>query len=303
MNSGCLLQFCLFNYAIAEDSFVHLIGKLLEYMMIGANYFGVDEGTIHFRLNSKKMELSDVWDLHNWKKQFKRWVGKESVVWFVDDELQNRKWFAERHSPHFTIVTFSNIKSVLKAIDMGTPCDIVVTDIFFPSSPIVSDQQASIQQSIYSQIDEAKVSELAGIWNRERRKWHLDGFEIARIVAKEAEKRKERIPVLLFSRKSTLLLGIDDWLGEPPAAVGNTFWLMEKIDPSIEGEKARKAASIQRDRILSALQYRNAVTPLWRKILGHLSIGCGPISFALKSDNSRRSLYSIMIIISITLQW
>jgi hypothetical protein len=157
----------------------------------------------------------------------------------------------------------------------------VVTDIFFPSKSVDSDDRANTLLGIYRRIDDSKVSDLPALWGEVKAEWHLDGFEIARIVARAAAERKERIPVLLFSRKATLLLGVDDWLGEPPAAVENTFWLLEKIDPSTQGEPSRKAASIQRERIIAALRYRRAQAPWWLRLLGRLNLGWGPVRFSI----------------------
>ena len=110
--------------------------------------------------------------------------------------------------------------------------------------------------AIYDLISKSPVSRLPSLWDEQKHNWSLDGFHIARIVADAAKDRAERIPVLLFSRKATMLLGVDDWLGEPSDVVANTYWLLEKVDPSIDPESADKAGRIQRDRIVAALSQR-----------------------------------------------
>lgn len=252
--------------------------------MTGKANFGEDEGTLYYGSDGEGTSLRALWGTRGWQRQVRRSLGRRPLVWFVDDESWNRKWFAEKHAGHFAILTFSSLAYCKKALDNGTPCDVVVTDIFFPSKPVDSDNVADSLMGIYQRIEESKVSELPALWARERGSWHLDGFEIARVIARAATERKERIPVLLFSRKATLLLGTDDWLGEPPAAVENTFWLLEKVNPSIVGEAARKAASIQRERIISALRYRRAAAPWWLRLLGRLSLGWGPVSFSLNPE-------------------
>jgi CheY-like chemotaxis protein len=228
--------------------------------------FGDDAGTIHHAGGTTA--LTTLWPDRGWRRRLRSLVHGRALVWFVDDERRNREWFARWHGDHFAVVTFSCLSHCKDALDRGTPCDVVVTDIFFPARQVDSNDEAGALMAIYDKIKGRRVSELPGLWAEERSRWHLDGFDVARIVADAAARRKERIPVLLFSRKATLLLDTDDWLDEPPAAVENTFWLLEKVDPSIEQEAARKAASIQRGRITSALRYRRALAPWWRRIIG-----------------------------------
>ena len=245
--------------------------------------FGKDEGTLHLE-NSNAVGITDLLRQRRWKVPLRKQLNKRPLVWFVDDESANREWFVRVHRTWFGVLTLSDLASCNRAFDRGIPCDALVTDIFFPSKYPTSDDDAKDLMAIYSRIDERKVSDLGKLWEEEKRKWSLDGFDIARKAALVARSRKEQIPVLLFSRKATLLLNTDDWLGEPPYAVQNTFWILEKVNPWAEGEPARKAAAIQRDRIIAALRYRRAATPWWRKVLARVSLGYGGMSFSLGLD-------------------
>jgi hypothetical protein len=178
------------------------------------------------------------------------------LVWFVDDERANREWFVANHLEHFALVTFSGRAYALQALNAGTPCDTLVTDIFFPARPPLDDAQAAELLAIYDEIDRSTVAGLAACWEKRRSAWSLDGFALARDVAEFAARRRERIPVALFSRKAPLLLSSSDWLSEP-RAVENSHWVLEKVDPTTTGEDARRAARIQRDRILALVRWRN----------------------------------------------
>ena len=108
-------------------------------------------------------------------------------------------------------------------------------------------------------------------------------IDIARDVADYAAKRREHIPALLFSRKAAVLLHRgEDWLADPSSAVENTHWMLEKLDPAQFGEGSRRAASIQRDRIVAALKYRQASGSWWSKVLGRLSLSWGPVRYSLR---------------------
>jgi hypothetical protein len=206
-------------------------------------------------------------------------LGKRPLVWFVDDEQANRTWFVENHRLHFALLTFSSRRYVIAAIQAGTLCDAVVTDIFFPAKPPQDDGQAARLLSIYDEIRTSVVSDLSSVWEHRRCEWALDGFDIARDVAGCAAQRKERIAVLLFSRKATLLLSSGDWLLDPSWVVENTHWMTEKLDPSETGEGVRRAASIQRDRINAVLRYRQESAPWWKRRLGRLGMGSGPVRY------------------------
>ena len=153
---------------------------------------------------------------------------------------------------------------------------------FFRASPPKDDAEANHLLSIYEEIRRTPVSDLTSVWNRRRHEWSLEGFDIARDVADYAARRNERVPVLLFSRKATLVLGSSDWLLDPASTVESTHWMLEKLDPHETGETARRAASIQRDRINAVLRYRHESAPWWKKQLSRLSIGWGPVRYSLR---------------------
>ncbi len=217
--------------------------------------FGDDEGTLH-RSGCPPTQISSLWDTARWEQPLRRSLEGRPIIWFADDEHRNRKWFAEKHADHFAVLTLSSLDFCRRALDHRTPCDAVVTDIFFPAAPVRCDGDAERLMAIYDLISKSPVSRLPSLWDEQKHNWSLDGFHIARIVADAAKDRAERIPVLLFSRKATMLLGVDDWLGEPSDVVANTYWLLEKVDPSIDPESADKAGRIQRDRIVAALSQR-----------------------------------------------
>lgn len=209
------------------------------------------------------------------------------MVWFVDDEKANREWFVEKHRYHFALLTFSGREYVVSALHTGTLCDAVVTDLFFPAAPPQDDVQADRLLTIYSEIDRSTVSDLANVWVRWKSEWSLEGFDIARDVAEHATRFHERIPVLLFSRKAPLLLRCSDWLDSPSSVVENTHWMLEKLDPSEAGESASRAVRIQRDRINAALRYRRESVPWWRRQLGRISLGFGPVSYSIPPSGEK----------------
>lgn len=249
----------------------------------GLAAFGEDEGTLWVEPGSKPLPLSEIQKTtKSWQRALRKRLKKRPLVWFVDDERANRDWFVENHGLHFALLTFSSRKHAVAALQAGALCDAVVTDIFFPANPPADNEQANRLLQIYEEILASPVSELSSLWASRRSEWSLDGFDITRDVFDYAARRKERIPVLLYSRKAALLLGSDDWLISPSAAVENTHWMLEKLDPLAAAESARRAASVQRDRINAALRYRQQSAPCWKKLLSRLIIGWGPVRFSLR---------------------
>lgn len=119
-----------------------------------------------------------------------------------------------------------------------------------------------------------RVGDLQSLWQKERSQWALDGFDVVR----DATQRRSPIPVFLFSRKAALLLNIKDYLGEPPA-VANSYWILEKIEPSADVETSKIAARIQRDRIFAVL---GTLKTRWRTFLRSLRIGVPGVSMNLE---------------------
>jgi SAM-dependent methyltransferase len=249
--------------------------------MSGVEAFGKDEGTVH--LGTDTLRVADLWERRGWQRQLRNRLRGRPLVWFVDDELANREWFVRAHRSWAAVLTMSDPSGCDRAFDRGTPCDAVVTDIFFPSAYPATDSEANDLLGIYRRIEGHTVGDLPGLWNAERSRWSLSGFAVARKADAAARSRGERIPVLLFSRKAALLLGTDDLLGEPVSAVQNSFWLVEKTDPSASADRARRAAAIQRERIIAALRYRRSAAPWWRKLFAWTRIGpgYGPLGFDL----------------------
>jgi hypothetical protein len=249
----------------------------------GLAAFGEDEGTLWMEPGSQPLPLGELQKTNkSWLKALKKRLRKRPLIWFVDDECANRNWFVENHRLHFALLTLSSRQHVAAALQAGTFCDAVVTDIFFPAKLPTNNEQAGRLLRIYDEILASPVSDLPRVWASWRNEWSLDGFDIARDVFDYAARRKECIPVLLFSRKATLLLGTGDWFMNPSSAVENTHWMLEKLDPSETGESARRAASIQRDRINAVLRYRQQSAQWWKKLLGRLSIGWGPVRYSLR---------------------
>jgi hypothetical protein len=251
----------------------------------GLTAFAEDAGTLYVDPDSLPMPLAELQRIHrSWRRTLKKRLGHRPLVWFVDDEKANREWFVAKHHAHFAVLTFSSRSHFTKALHSNVLCDAVVTDLFFPSNPPRDDEQANDLLKVYSEILNSTVSELPSVWDRWKSKWSLEGFDIACDVAEHAARRREHIPVLLFSRKATLLLSSDDWLVSPRAAVENTHWMLEKLDPCETGEGPSRAARIQRDRITAVLRYRRDAAPWWKKQLGRFSLGWGPVRYSLGSS-------------------
>lgn len=98
--------------------------------------FGEEEGTLWVESGSRPLPLSEIQKpSKSWLRALRRRLQKRPLVWFVDDECANRDWFVESHRLHFALLTFSSRKHVVAALQAGTLCDAVVTDIFFPAKP------------------------------------------------------------------------------------------------------------------------------------------------------------------------
>jgi len=251
--------------------------------------FREDRGTLWLEPGRQLDDLQKQWRW-TWRPRIRAFVGHRPFIWFVDDEATNRSWFVQNHREHFGILTFSSRAHCAKALRAKAPCDAVVTDIFFPANQPSTEEQAQELLTIYERIDSSVVGNLPKLWAEVRTLWRLDGFDVARDVTEYAKHRKEKIPVLLFSRKATLLLNREDWLRDPPAAVENTFWLLEKIAPSVEGEAARDVAALQRERIMAALRYRQKATPRWKKAAASVTKAVG---WALKIASFVKALLQL----------
>ena len=192
-------------------------------------------------------------------------ASQKPIVWYVDDEKANREWFVMQHRQYFCVLTFSSKKYFISAFNNKIPCHTVVTDIFFPAKEVSTEDEANELLSIYDEIGDSSVKELQTVWQSHKKLWVLDGFS----VAKKLAHLKHPIPVFLFSRKAIFLLDLTEFLSEPPTAVRNSHWLMEKVDPTTSEEISRKAADMQRERIVSALNYR---FPFRHRFLSSLKI-------------------------------
>jgi len=78
----------------------------------------------------------------------------------------------------------------------------------------------------------------------------------------------------------------NEWLAEP-AAVRNTYWMIEKIDPDKTGDVVRSIADIHRNRINALLSMRQTLAPWWMKVLSGFGVKCGPFHYSLSWLNSR----------------
>jgi len=245
---------------------------MTQYEYTGSEAFGEDTGTVWPPTGStaQPLVLSSV-PVKQAGRLVKRFAGSSPVVWFIDDERRNREWFRDHHRDHFTVITFSSRSFFEAALRAGFACSAVVTDIFFPSIAVTDDQQANKLLAIYEEINSTLVRDLKNLWQQRRKDWKLDGFTIARDVLE----RRPPIPLFIFSRKATLLLSTTEFLGEPPA-VRNSYWLIEKVDPTCDEETARHAADVQRDRVLSVIAFRS---PWWQRLLSALAFRAGPIVF------------------------
>lgn len=214
------------------------------------------------------------------RRELRKRAGKSPIVWLVDDEQLNRTWFVDQHSLHFAVITFSGRKHVLDALQARIPCDILVTDVFFPAETPTDEQRAKKLLDIYTSIEHTTIAQLDELWPSVRTSWKLDGFDIATDVAEWAKRNNEKIPVVLYSRKAPLLLTDEEWLVNAEA-VQNTYWMTEKLDPSKGPESSRRIAGIQRNRIGAYLSLKQKSAPWWMQILSGVGIGYGPFSYSL----------------------
>src|SRR5262249_19724524 len=206
-------------------------------------------------------------------------------VWVVDDEQTSRAWFVDNHRNHYALITFSSREHVVEALKAGVPCDIVVTDVFFAATTPKNPAEERTLLSIYEKIERTTIAQLPSLWPEVRKSWQLHGFTVARDVVEWAARRKETIPVILYSRKAPLLLSDDEWLTDP-AAVRNTYWMTEKIDPGPMGDVNRRIAAIQRNRINALLRLKQESAPWWMKLLSGLSVEVGPFRYSLAAIGS-----------------
>lgn len=246
-----------------------------KYSYSGIDAFGEDNGTFtHPRIEGKEtIKVAALTD-PDAARILKKLAKGMPIVWYVDDERANREWFHDYHVNDFAIITFSSREYFSQAMKKSLPCDAIVTDIFFPAHKVTSDEQANQLCSIYKKIEETRVAKLPELWEKEKHFWSLDGFDIAH----DAVYKRPPIPVFLFSRKGTLLLNIEDFIDESPT-VGNSYWLLEKVDPSSTTEKSKRAARLQRKRIMSILGIRRS---RFRKLLDALNIGTGGLSVNMR---------------------
>jgi len=233
----------------------------------GTEAFQEDPGTIWTRSPKQVSCPILLSNPRSSRKLIRTVADRKPVIWFVDDERANREWFVNQHGRYFCILTFSSRKHFDNALDIKLPIHAAVTDIFFPANELRTDSDANNLLSIYEKLKQSAVKDLPTLWQSEKDKWILDGFSIARRLVG----LKRPIPVFLFSRKAVLLLSLAEFLGEPPA-VRNTYWLIEKVDPTEDVNISRKAADMQRDRIASVLDSR---TPIWIKFLSTFKIQIG----------------------------
>ena len=105
---------------------------------------------------------------HEARQRVREMAARKPVVWFVDDERGNREWFRDYHRRHFAVITFSTQPYAAKGLETDIPCDAVVTDIFFPAKPVVTDQHANRLLQIYDEINLTPTGEL----NAQEAKWY-----------------------------------------------------------------------------------------------------------------------------------
>lgn len=222
-----------------------------EYIYRGLKAFEADEGTLW---NQSGVRLSSIaFETAEERAKIREDSQCKHFVWFIDDELGNREWFKDRHREHWAVVTFSSREHAVRALARGFPCDAVVTDIFFPQKPPSTEEEANGFLSIYDKIKSTPVGGLHDLWQEERKRgWSLAGFSVAHDFSDLTLSKGKRIPVFLFSRKATLLLGTSDFIGDQPVT-RNTYWLIEKPSPD-EMSSAERAANIQRARVEAVLE-------------------------------------------------
>jgi hypothetical protein len=214
------------------------------------------------------------------RREFRKRANRLPVVWIVDDEQASRKWFVENHRHHYALITFSARDRVVKALQTNIPCDIVVTDIFFPATTPRTAEEERALLSVYERIEQTTIASLPDLWDEVRKSWQLHGFTVARDVVEWSARRKVAVPVILYSRKAPLLLSDEEWLADP-AAVRNTYWMTEKIDPGQTGDVVRRVADIQRNRINALLSLKQDSAAWWMKALSGFGLKVGPFQYSL----------------------
>ncbi len=244
--------------------------------------FGQDQGTL-WTSSGVGIPLSELATAEKkQRRELRRRAKSLPIVWIVDDEQASRRWFVENHREHFSLITFSSRGHVVEALKKEVPCDIVVTDVFFPARTPTDQKEEQALLDIYDKIKATTIAQLPNLWSEVRPFWKLLGFDIAKDVAEWAARHERTIPVVLYSRKAPLLLSDQEWL-DNPRTVKNTYWMTEKIDPAQQGDVVRKIASIQRNRIGALLSATQASASWWMKVLSGLGIKWGPFEYSLKS--------------------
>lgn len=242
--------------------------------------FGDDPGTLWQTSGSGVLVANIATSERTRAKELRKRSNRLPIVWIVDDERDSRGWFVANHHQHYALVTFSSREHVVAALQAGLPCDLVVTDIFFPAKlPSTADEETTLLR-IYDEIENTTIAGLDKLWAKVRPSWQLLGFAVARDVAAAAIRRKEKIPIVLYSRKAPLLLGDEEWLSDPDA-VRATHWMTEKIDPTKTGDVVRKVADIQRNRINALLLLKRNASPLWMRALAGVGLKIGPFQYSL----------------------
>jgi hypothetical protein len=239
--------------------------------------FGSDAGTL-WPIDGSGVPLSSL--AESPRRDVRARARPFPIVWLVDDERKSREWFVKEHRLHFAVVTFSSRDFVAAAIQKGFACDIVVTDVFFPAKLPTTEAEEAALLSIYQTIEDTPIGKLSEMLPRTRDDWVFEGFWIAKDIAAWARRLKQRIPVVLYSRKAPLLLLDSEWLNDPDA-VRNTYWVTEKIDPEKTGQHSRTMADIQRHRIESLLEIQRKIAPLWMRILAGVGFRIGPFQYSL----------------------
>ncbi len=242
--------------------------------------FGDDPGTL-WPTSGDGVRIAHVaTTTRSMRRELRKRVSGLPIVWVVDDEQASRDWFVKNHREHFALITFSSRQHVVEGLRLNVPCDIVVTDVFFPAKTPTNQAEEKNLLSVYERIEGTTIAQLSKLWVEGRPLWQLHGFTVAQDVVDWARLRKEVIPVILYSRKAPLLLNDDEWLANP-AAVRNTYWMTEKVDPTQTGEAVRSIAGIQRNRINALLSLERKSAPWWMKALSGVGVKYGPFEYSL----------------------
>lgn len=214
------------------------------------------------------------------RRELRKRVSGLPIVWAIDDERSSRAWFVQHHRQHWALITFSSREHAVEALRVDVPCDIVITDVFFPAKTPNTLAEEQVLLSIYDKIEATTIAKLPNLWADVRNSWQLHGFTVAQDVVEWARRRKRVIPVILYSRKAPLLLDDNEWLADA-AAVRNTHWMTEKIDPSGAVDVTRRIVGIQRNRVNALLNLTQRSAPWWMKALSGLGVKIGPFEYSL----------------------